>query len=129
MSAWLNSLKQRARRLKREALALWFAYRDPRLPWGTRLFAAYVVARTFSPIDLIPDFIPLLGYLDDLILTPLGIAIALKLIPPQVMADARARADAALLESRPRSWLFALPVIVIWLALLAVAARLLLSFD
>jgi len=85
MNQPLEKLRGRARQLKRETWALWLAYRDPRLPWYARLWTAFVVIHTFSPLDLIPDFIPVLGYLDDLIITPLGIALALKMIPPDVM--------------------------------------------
>ncbi len=114
---WLDNLKTRAHLLKRDALALYFAYRDPRTPWYARLFAAYVVARTFSPIDLIPDFIPVLGYLDDLIHTPLGIALALKMIPAQVMMAARQQADASLQFKKPINGLYIALVILIWLLL------------
>ncbi len=89
----ITKLKNRARALKREAYALYIAARDPRVPWYARVFLALVVAHTFSPIDLIPDFIPVLGYLDDLIVTPLGIFLALKMIPPEVMVDARQKAE------------------------------------
>lgn len=119
----MDALKQRAHQLKREAYALYFAYRDPRLPWYLRLFALYVVARTFSPIDLIPDFIPVLGYLDDLILVPLYIALAVRWIPAPVLADARVRADETLRGEKPARWYYALPAIIIWLVLLAVLAR------
>jgi uncharacterized membrane protein YkvA (DUF1232 family) len=88
----LKNLKRHARRLKTETYALYLAYQDPRTPWYAKALAAFVVAHTFSPIDLIPDFIPILGYLDDLIIAPLGIALALRLIPPEVMAECRARA-------------------------------------
>ena len=88
----LSDLKERARRLKREIHALWLAYRDPRTPWLARLLIACIIAYALSPIDLIPDPIPLLGYVDDLILLPLGIDLALRLIPETVMADCRARA-------------------------------------
>ncbi len=119
----MESIKQRARQLKREAYALYFAYRDPRLPWYLRLFALYVVARTFSPIDLIPDFIPVLGYIDDLILVPLYIALAVRWIPPAVLSDARARAEEVLQGEKPTRWYYALPVIILWLVLLAVLGR------
>lgn len=119
----MDTLKQRARQLKREAYALYFAYRDPCLPWYLRLFALYVVARTFSPIDLIPDFIPVLGYLDDLILVPLYITLAVRWIPAAVLADARLRADETLRGEKPARWYYALPAIIIWLVLLAVLAR------
>lgn len=86
----LNQLKTRARALKREAYAIYLAARDPRTPWYVKALIFFVVAHTFSPIDLIPDFIPVLGYLDDLIITPGGIWLALWLIPPEVMVGARA---------------------------------------
>ncbi len=113
--------KQQARRLKTEVYALYLAYRDPRVPWYARLFAACVVGYAFSPIDLIPDVIPVLGYLDDLLLIPLGIALALKMIPPEVMADCRARAAAELREGKPVNWIAAAVIIALWI-LLAVAA-------
>ena len=123
----MAALKQRARQVKREAYALSFAYRDPRLPWTLRLFAFYVVARTFSPIDLIPDFIPVLGYLDDLILVPLYITLAVRWIPAPVLADARTRADQALSGEQPARWYYALPAILIWLVLLTVLGKLVYS--
>jgi uncharacterized membrane protein YkvA (DUF1232 family) len=91
-AAMLNRLTARARELKREAYAIYVAARDPRTPWYAKLLIFFVVAHTFSPIDLIPDFIPVLGYLDDLIITPGGLWLAVRLIPPEVMAEARAAA-------------------------------------
>jgi uncharacterized membrane protein YkvA (DUF1232 family) len=88
----LDRLKTRARELKREAFAITIAARDPRTPWYAKALIFFVVAHTFSPIDLIPDFIPVLGYLDDLIITPGGIWLAVRLIPPEVMEEARATA-------------------------------------
>ncbi len=88
----LNRLKVRARELKREAHAIFIAARDPRTPWYVKALIFFVVAHTFSPIDLIPDFIPVLGYLDDLVITPGGIWLAVKLIPPEVLAEARVTA-------------------------------------
>jgi uncharacterized membrane protein YkvA (DUF1232 family) len=88
----LDRLKNRARELKREAYAIYIAARDPRTPWYVRGLIFFVVAHTFSPIDLIPDFIPVLGYLDDLIITPGGIWLSVRLIPPDVMAEARVAA-------------------------------------
>jgi uncharacterized membrane protein YkvA (DUF1232 family) len=113
----LDTLRQRARALKRETYALYVAYRDPRTPWYARVVAACVVAYAFSPIDLIPDFVPLLGYLDDLILVPLGIALALRLIPAEVMAESRACARD--MASRPTSWGAAAVIITLWLTLAA----------
>lgn len=84
-------LKARARALKQEALAVYLAAKDPRTPWYVRALVFFVVAHTFSPIDLIPDFIPILGYLDDLLITPGGLWLAVKLIPAEVLEEARGR--------------------------------------
>ena len=84
-----EKLKSRARALKNEAYVIYLAARDARTPWYAKALIFFVVAHTFSPIDLIPDFIPILGYLDDIIITPLGIALAIRLIPPEVMEEAR----------------------------------------
>ena len=84
-----DKLRSRARALKNEAYAIYLAAKDPRTPWYAKAFIYFVVAHTFSPIDLIPDFIPILGYLDDIIITPLGIALAIRLIPAEVLAQAR----------------------------------------
>ena len=88
----LNRLKQRARALKNEAFAVYLAAKDPRTPWYAKALVFFVVAHTFSPIDLIPDFIPILGYLDDLIITPGGLWLAVRMIPPDVLAEARVTA-------------------------------------
>ena len=96
----LTQLKNRARALKQEAFAIYIAARDPRTPWYVRALVFFVVAHTFSPIDLIPDFIPILGYLDDLIITPGGIWLAVRLIPAEVMAEARATAAAQGVDKR-----------------------------
>ncbi len=96
----LESLRARVKRLEAETYALYLAYKDPRTPWHAKAVAAFVVAHTVSPIDLIPDFIPVLGYLDDLVITPLGLVIALKMIPPEVMESARERAALAANEGR-----------------------------
>jgi uncharacterized membrane protein YkvA (DUF1232 family) len=115
----VESWKQRARQLKSETYALYLAYKDPRTPWYARLFAALVVGYAFSPIDLIPDPIPVLGYLDDLILVPLGIALALKMIPPTVLSECRAHAQAALEEGKPTNRAAAIVIVAVWLLLLA----------
>jgi CubicO group peptidase (beta-lactamase class C family)/uncharacterized membrane protein YkvA (DUF1232 family) len=115
----MATLRDRARRLKAETLALYLAARDRRTPWYARLLVAAVVAYALSPIDLIPDFIPVLGYLDDLILIPLGIALALRLIPAEVMAEARERARIELDGKRPRSRAAAAVILGIWAVVLA----------
>jgi uncharacterized membrane protein YkvA (DUF1232 family) len=121
----LDRLKKRARSLKAEVYALYLAYRDPRVPLFARIFAACVVAYAFSPIDLIPDFIPVLGYVDDLILVPLGIALALKMIPPPVMAECRVRAKEVMAEGRPVNRVAAAIIVAVWLSLAALGIFLL----
>lgn len=113
----IATLKKRAHALTEEAFALYIAARDPRVPWYARVFMGLVLAHTFSPIDLIPDFIPVLGYLDDLIITPLGIALALKMIPAEVMADARRQAAQSFRQGQPVSRIEALIVIAVWLVI------------
>jgi uncharacterized membrane protein YkvA (DUF1232 family) len=120
----LEAWKRRVRDLKAETYALYLAYRDPRVPWHAKIFAALVVAYAFSPIDLIPDFVPVLGYLDDLVLVPLGIALSLRMIPAEVMAECRQRARAAAGQGRPTNRLVAAAVIAIWLLLAALAGAL-----
>jgi uncharacterized membrane protein YkvA (DUF1232 family) len=115
--------KDRARRLKRELNALALASRDPRTPWYAKALAVCVVAYAFSPIDLIPDPIPVLGYLDDLILIPLGIVLVMRLIPDEVMADARTRANEG--SMKPASWIAAGLIICCWIALAILAVWLL----
>ncbi len=121
MAAFLEQWKQKARQLKLEIYAIYLAYRDPRVPWYARIFAACVVGYFFSPIDLIPDPIPILGYLDDLILVPLGIALALKMIPPEVMVECRLKARQVLDQGKPVSWVAAVVIFAIWLCLAALA--------
>ena len=121
----LERLRDHAQALKREVMALAIAYRDPRTPWVARLCALAVVAYALSPIDLIPDFIPVLGLLDDLLLLPLGITLALKLVPPEVMAEARLTAT----QATGREGLAGAAVIsLVWLALLGLAIGKLGSF-
>ncbi len=118
----LRRLESWARRLKVEVYALYLAYKDPRVSWYARIFAAVVVGYAFSPIDLIPDVVPVLGYLDDLILVPLGVALAIKMIPPHVLAECRERARDA--KDRPVNKVAAVVVIIVWIALAALAIRL-----
>jgi uncharacterized membrane protein YkvA (DUF1232 family) len=117
--ALLAKLKQRARRLKAETFALYLAARDPRTPWYAKLLVAGIVAYAFSPIDLIPDFVPILGYLDDLILIPLGIALAIRLIPDSVMTECRARAEETTRNGKPVNRVAGAVIVIIWLAFIA----------
>jgi uncharacterized membrane protein YkvA (DUF1232 family) len=108
-----------AQALKRDTLALYYAARDPRTPWLAKLVIALVVAYALSPIDLIPDFIPVLGYLDDLLLLPLGIWLAVRLLPAEVLAECRARAAQTL--EQPRSRTAAAVIVALWIALAVLA--------
>jgi uncharacterized membrane protein YkvA (DUF1232 family) len=112
--ALLDRLKARARSLTRETLALYLVARNPRTPWYAKLLAAAVVAYALSPFDLIPDFVPVLGYLDDLIIVPAGIALVLRLVPAEVLADCREQAR--LRTDRPVSRVGAAIVLGVWLA-------------
>ena len=111
MTQALTRLKQWAHAIKRDVIALWLAARDPRTPWIARAVAALVAAYALSPIDLIPDFIPILGYLDDALLLPLGILLVIRLIPPKLMAEFRV---AALAARPPASRLGAAAIAAIW---------------
>lgn len=116
MSTLISTFKRWAKELKQETVALYLAYKNPRTPWYARLWAAAVVVYAFSPLDLIPDPIPIIGYLDDLILVPLGILIAIRLIPPAVLAEARAEAAQLVDQPRPGHWLMTGAIITIWIA-------------
>jgi uncharacterized membrane protein YkvA (DUF1232 family) len=118
-------LKEWAERLVGEAVALWFCARHPGTPLIAKVLAAAVAAYAFSPIDLIPDFIPVLGLLDDLVLVPLGVWLVLKMVPPEVIAECRRQAIQWLAEKapRPRSYVAAVIVVVAWLAVLVLAVR------
>ena len=111
--------KSRVRQLKIETYTLYLAYRDPRVPWYAKVFAACVVGYAFSPIDLIPEFIPVLGYLDDLILVPLGIALALKMMPEAVLEECRRQAETSLSRDKPRNWVAGGVIVAIWLLAIA----------
>ena len=113
--AFLSELKQRARHLKADTYALYLAARDPRTPWYAKLLVAGIVAYAFSPIDLIPDFVPVIGYLDDLILIPIGIVLAIKLIPHQVLAECRVRANETVQNEKPVSRVAGAVIVMVWL--------------
>jgi uncharacterized membrane protein YkvA (DUF1232 family) len=115
----LQTLRRWAKLLKGDIIALWFACRHPQTPWYAKLFVVLVVAYAFSPIDLIPDFIPILGFVDDAILLPIGIWIALKLVPAPVMAESRAQGQAWLDARRPKpqNYIAAAVFVLLWIAL------------
>jgi uncharacterized membrane protein YkvA (DUF1232 family) len=116
----MQRLKTWAAALKRDALALWFACRDPRTPAIAKILAVVIVAYALSPIDLIPDFIPVLGLLDEIILLPAAIWLVLKLVPDDALADAREKAQAWVVARRPkpRNWIAAGVIIMLWVLLL-----------
>ena len=114
MRSRLSAVERWARALKRDVVALWIAARDPRTPWYAKVAAGAVAAYALSPIDLIPDFIPVLGYLDDIVIVPLGIALAVYLIPPGLMAEYRN--EAVKRAGRPRSLVAGVVIGLIWAA-------------
>lgn len=114
----MAGVKAWAARLKADVIALWIAARDPRTPLAAKLLAAGVVAYALSPIDLIPDFVPVLGYLDDLLLLPLGIWLAVRLIPPELLTEFRDRAQSS---ARPLGRAGAVGVVAIWIVAAALA--------
>lgn len=111
---FMNVWKQKAKALKLEVYALYLAYKDPRVPWYAKAFTACVVGYAFSPIDLIPDMIPVLGYLDDLVLVPLGAALAIKMIPAEVMQECRAKSEEVMQAGKPVNRTAAVVIILIW---------------
>jgi len=115
-----EKIKRKTDILKIEILALWFSYRDKRTPWYAKLWAAVVVGYAFSPIDLIPDFIPFIGYLDDAILLPIGVVIAIRLIPRDIMDDSRGKAHIWFDKNKgkPKSWVAGILILLLWLLIL-----------
>ena len=113
----LEKLKSRARALKNEAFTVYLAAKDPRTPWYARALIFFVVAHTFSPIDLIPDFIPVLGYLDDLIITPGGLGLAVRMIPPEVLEEAR-KTVATEGVGRSVGYVGAVIIVLMWIVIL-----------
>ena len=124
----IESWRRRARQLKTEIYALYLAYRDPRTPLFAKIFAGIIVAYAFSPIDLIPDPIPILGLLDDLILLPIGIAIAIKIIPEPVLAECRENARQVMEQGKPINKTAAAVIVAIWILFFLLAAALVLRF-
>jgi uncharacterized membrane protein YkvA (DUF1232 family) len=119
----LERWKEGARELRKDIYTLYYAYKDPRVPWHAKALAAAVVAYAASPIDLIPDFIPIIGYLDDLVIVPLGIIVALKTVPKHVLEECRAKAEAANAEGKLRNWYSAFIIITIWVIVAVIIVR------
>ena len=118
MSSFIDRAKSWARGIKRDVVALWISARDPRTPAIAKVVAACVAAYALSPVDLIPDFIPVLGYLDDLLIVPLGILLAAKLIPTTLMAEFRVQAGRR--EGRPVSRMGLAPVVLLWVTIASI---------
>lgn len=116
------NIKEKARQLKNKLAALFLAYKRKDTPLVAKALAAITVAYALSPIDLIPDFIPVLGYLDDIIILPVLIALCLKLIPSQIMRECEEQAAEVWASGKPNKWYFAIPVVVLWLLIIGVIA-------
>jgi uncharacterized membrane protein YkvA (DUF1232 family) len=116
---WLAAWKEKAEALETQVYAVYLAYRHPRTPWYAKALALAVTAYALSPIDLIPDFIPILGYLDDLVLLPAGVLLVIKLVPPEVMAECQRRAADLKASGAPQFRWMGVVVILLWLAVLA----------
>ncbi|MDE4038660.1 YkvA family protein [Acinetobacter pittii] len=121
--SWLQSLKEWAKRLKKQIIMLWFASKHPQMPWLPKVIAVVAVAYAFSPIDLIPDFIPILGLLDEAIILPMLIWLAVRFTPQQVILDAEQQAEEWLdqQERRPQNYLVAVLIILVWITLALMA--------
>lgn len=124
----IETWKRRARELKIQVYALYLAYKDPRVPLYARIFAACVVGYAFSPLDLIPDPIPVIGYLDDLILVPLGVTLALRMIPAEVLAECQEKSREVMRQGKPVNKLAAAIIILVWLLLAVLVVRFLAGF-
>lgn len=119
--AILKTLKEQAGKLKVEIIALTYALRHPRTPWSAKALIVLVTGYALSPIDLVPDFIPVVGQIDDLILLPLGIAIAIKMIPKDVLSECRQKAEAGADMKQGKNWIAGVIIILLWLSAVALA--------
>ena len=117
------SLKDRAKQLKTDIPAVFLALKRRETPWGAKVLAALTIGYALSPIDLIPDFIPVLGYLDDLIILPAMVALTVKLIPAEVMAACRAEAEGMWQNGKPKRWYYAIPIVLVWLLVVFLIVR------
>jgi uncharacterized membrane protein YkvA (DUF1232 family) len=128
MKRFMEFWKKRAKDLKRDTYALYIAYHDPRVPWYAKAVCVCIVGYALSPIDLIPDFVPILGYVDDLIIVPAGLALAIKLIPEEVMCECRSRAEVKMNQRGPKNYVAAAIIAAIWLGLILLSARFLYNY-
>jgi uncharacterized membrane protein YkvA (DUF1232 family) len=123
----LETWKQRARRLSVQTYALYLAYRHPRTPWYAKVFAALIVGYVFSPIDPLPDFIPGVGLLDEMVVVPIGVLLAAKMIPPDVFEECREKAREVAEGEKPVSWIAAVVIVAVWVLCVALAVILALA--
>ncbi len=125
----LNKLKlrQRAKKLKRDIPAVFLALKDKSTPWYAKILAGITLAYALSPIDLIPDFIPILGYLDDVIILPALIALTIKMIPAGVFEECRIKAEEIWENGKPKKWYYAIPILVVWIIIIIAAVNIILS--
>ncbi|EKQ54344.1 MULTISPECIES: YkvA family protein [unclassified Clostridium] len=119
LKIWFSTIKQKIKKIKKDIGALYLAYKRPDVPFYAKLVSILVVAYALSPIDLIPDFIPVFGYLDDLVLLPLGIAFAIKLIPANIMNECRQQSENIFKEGKPKNWVAGGIIICIWLIIIS----------
>ena len=117
------SLKEKAKQLKTDIPAVFLALKDKKTPWYAKLLAALTLAYALSPIDLIPDFIPVLGYLDDLIILPLLVALTIKFIPKDVFDEYRKQAQDMWQDGKPKKWYYALPILFVWALIIALIVK------
>ena len=117
------TLKERAKQLKTDIPAVFLALKKRETPWTAKLLAALTIGYALSPIDLIPDFIPVLGYLDDLIILPAMVALTVRLVPAEVMASCRAEAEGLWKDGKPKRWYYAIPIVLVWLLVVFLIVR------
>jgi len=125
LGADVRNWRTRSKQLKSEVYALSLASKHPKTPWYAKALAVFIIGYALSPIDLIPDFIPVIGYLDDLILVPVGIALLVKMIPKEVLEECRERARSQSIMKKPRSWTAVMVIVMIWLSLIYLTFRIL----
>jgi uncharacterized membrane protein YkvA (DUF1232 family) len=122
----INSWKTKARQLRTEVVALYLASKHPRTPWYAKALAALIIGYALSPIDLVPDFIPVVGYLDDFIIIPAGIALLIKIIPRDVLEECRSKAQSDLLNNKSKNWIAGVIIVLVWLLALYLVLSLIL---
>lgn len=119
----MKNLKEIAKQLKTDIPAVYLALKDKETPWPAKIFAALTIAYALSPIDLIPDFIPVIGYLDDLLILPLLVAATIKFIPAEKLEECREKSKNMWQDGKPKKWYYALPIVIFWLIIIGLILR------